>query len=207
MAAVIDVSPQRLSPDNVMTIPEAETSRAINCLLLAFAADPLFRYIYDDPQDYVAGFPKFVSNCSRASFRHGTAYASGDYRSVALWSAPGARCSADTRAKTISRNVPAHRQAELSRVLALMDEARLNEPHWYLSYLGVEPSKQGTGVGSLLMAEVLAQVDKEKLPAFLESSNPQNIPFYERHGFVCLDPIDHANVPTITPMVRPARRT
>ena len=33
------------------------------------------------------------------------------------------------------------------------------------------------------MAPMLELCDRERLPAYLESSNIKNVPFYQRHGF------------------------
>jgi ribosomal protein S18 acetylase RimI-like enzyme len=38
-------------------------------------------------------------------------------------------------------------------------------------------------VGSALMREVLEKCDGEQMPAYLESSNRENLTYYRRHGF------------------------
>jgi hypothetical protein len=43
------------------------------------------------------------------------------------------------------------------------------------------------------------------VPAYLESSNPANVPLYERHGFRALGTIQAGSSPTIFPMLRAAR--
>ena len=55
--------------------------------------------------------------------------------------------------------------------------------HWYLSELGVRPQSQGRGYGSKLMFEMLATCDRERIPAYLESSTERSRALYERHGF------------------------
>jgi ribosomal protein S18 acetylase RimI-like enzyme len=55
--------------------------------------------------------------------------------------------------------------------------------HWYLSELGVRPQSQGRGLGSRLMFEMLARCDRERVPAYLESSTERSRALYERHGF------------------------
>src|ERR1044072_3727531 len=72
--------------------------------------------------------------------------------------------------------------------LALRASLRLerhhpSERHWYLHYLGVEPGRQGRGLGGALLAPVLELCDRERLPAYLEASSPRNAVLYERHGF------------------------
>ena len=57
------------------------------------------------------------------------------------------------------------------------------EPHWYLSVLGTDPEHQKSGIGSALLRSVLARCDAEGAAAYLEASRPENVPYYERHGF------------------------
>jgi GNAT superfamily N-acetyltransferase len=56
-------------------------------------------------------------------------------------------------------------------------------PHWYLGILGTDPPHQGKGVGRALIEPVLARADEDRLPAWLEASRPENVPYYERFGF------------------------
>ena len=51
------------------------------------------------------------------------------------------------------------------------------EPHFFLFAIGTRPSEQGKGLGSQVMAEGLKIVDQANMPAYLESSKEQNIPF------------------------------
>ncbi|MEZ5225278.1 MAG: GNAT family N-acetyltransferase [Acidimicrobiales bacterium] len=66
---------------------------------------------------------------------------------------------------------------QLSEILA---EHHLTEAHFYLPFIGVAPEWQGRGYGKVVMQPVLDLCDHHRLPAYLESSNPRNIPFYER---------------------------
>jgi ribosomal protein S18 acetylase RimI-like enzyme len=86
-----------------------------------------------------------------------------------------------------------------------MDRYHPKEPHWYLAMIGVDPSRQGQGLGAALLKATLAQVDEQGLPAYLESSNPANLPLYERHGFEVQGEIRPGDGPPIIPMLRPAR--
>jgi ribosomal protein S18 acetylase RimI-like enzyme len=60
-------------------------------------------------------------------------------------------------------------------------------PHWYLQTLGA--ARPGLGVGGALLREGLARVDAARMPAYLESSAPGNVPLYERFGFRVIDEI------------------
>jgi len=57
------------------------------------------------------------------------------------------------------------------------------KPHWYLFAIGVDPEKQGRGIGSELLREMLVKCDAEKSAAYLEASTEANARLYARHGF------------------------
>jgi GNAT superfamily N-acetyltransferase len=91
-------------------------------------------------------------------------------------------------------------------ILGAMEKVHPTQPHYYLETLGTRQSAQGKGVGSAVMEGMLERCDREGVPAYLESSNPRNIPFYARHGFVVRDPVQlPAGAPTLTPMWREPR--
>jgi GNAT superfamily N-acetyltransferase len=48
---------------------------------------------------------------------------------------------------------------------------------------GVRRAYQRKGVGRRLMAEALARADESDVPAFLWTSNPDNLPYYRSHGY------------------------
>ena len=64
-----------------------------------------------------------------------------------------------------------------------MKEHHPEEPHWYLAVLGSDPTVRGGGFGRALMQSRLDRCDAAYAPAYLESSNPDNVPYYERFGF------------------------
>lgn len=58
--------------------------------------------------------------------------------------------------------------------------------HWYLMVLGVEPERQGQGVGGALIEPGLARADRDCLPCYLETAKEINVDFYKKHGFEVL---------------------
>ena len=58
-----------------------------------------------------------------------------------------------------------------------------HDPHLYLGVLGVDPARQGSGVGSALLVPGLELCDREGLAAYLETGRERNLAFYGRHGF------------------------
>ena len=68
-------------------------------------------------------------------------------------------------------------------VQEVMKRAHPEEPHWYLAVIGSDPAVRGQGFGQALMRSRLDRCDAEYCPAYLESSKPENVPYYERFGF------------------------
>jgi ribosomal protein S18 acetylase RimI-like enzyme len=88
-----------------------------------------------------------------------------------------------------------------------MEAQHPSELHYYLQVLGVDPSLQGQGIGSQLLAAGLERVDDDRLAVFLETSNQRNLPLYRRHGFEVQRTYDFGpGSPTMFAMWRPARK-
>lgn len=72
------------------------------------------------------------------------------------------------------------------RIRALQEEWAKNDPteqHWHLGPIGVVPSHQGRGIGSLFMKIFCSEVDKCSAKAFLETDLDKNVSFYKKFGF------------------------
>ena len=59
----------------------------------------------------------------------------------------------------------------------------ISEPHWYLNILGVRPECQRRGLGGQLLTTMLERLDRERVPVYLDTGKPENVAFYQRHGF------------------------
>jgi GNAT superfamily N-acetyltransferase len=87
-----------------------------------------------------------------------------------------------------------------------VEKVHPKEEHYYLEALGTRQDMQSKGVGSAVIRHVLDRCDTEGLPAYLESSNPRNVPFYARHGFQTTGEIVVGKgAPTVTAMWREPR--
>ena len=56
-------------------------------------------------------------------------------------------------------------------------------PHWYLAVLGVDPRFQGKGCASKLLKPMLARLDAENLPCYVETSTEKYVLIYQHFGF------------------------
>ena len=173
-------------------------------IVAAFAADPAARWMYPDA-GYDAYFPDFVKAFGGRAVACGTAHMSGDVAGAALWLPPGIHPDDEGVESLIRRSTPPHAHQALFAMFEQMGSYHPAVPHWHLPLIGVHPACQRMGYGAALLRHAVAAIDWQGLPAYLESSNPENIPLYERHGFRALGVIQVADSPPITPMLRPPR--
>jgi ribosomal protein S18 acetylase RimI-like enzyme len=57
------------------------------------------------------------------------------------------------------------------------------EQHWHLGPIGVLPTHQRSGIGSILMERFCKEVDACLAKAYLETDLDKNVLFYEKFGF------------------------
>jgi ribosomal protein S18 acetylase RimI-like enzyme len=193
-----------------MTSPQIEIATAadkaavIDVLTLAFSADPAARWSWPEPQAYLRAFPRFAMAFGGAAFEHGTAHrvAGG----AALWLPPGVEPDEPALVALMQETVPPAVQKDAVGVMEQMGSYHPREPHWYLPVIGIDPARQGKGLGGALLKHATDICDHDGVLAYLESSNPRNVPLYERHGFEILGNIQVGGSPTIVPMLRKPRR-
>jgi len=189
----------------VKTATEFEENAVIDALKLSFVADPATRWVWPDSQKYLLHFFKFAKAFGGKAFKHKTAYYIGNYHGAALWLPPKVDPDVDAILGLLQETTSEESQNVVPEVFEKMGEYHPNEPHWYLPLLGVDPHHHGKGLGSFLMLHALTVCDKDNSLAYLESSNPRNIPFYKRHGFDLLGTIQVKEFPPIFPMLRKPR--
>lgn len=178
---------------------------AIAPLVLAFSADPAVRWMYPDPHQYRTFFPRFARAFGGKAFVHATAQVLDGNRGAALWLPSGILPDEEVLTPLLQETVA---PARLDELLALFEQMAANHPagpHWHLALLGVDPRHQRQGLGSALIAPLLTAFDHDGTLAYLEASSPENVPFYERHGFEVRGEIQAGSSPTIFAMVREPR--
>ncbi len=189
----------------VYPIDQASTESAFAVLVLAFGNDPVARWSWPQPADFLRAMPLLARAFGGKSFALGTADAIDGLAGVALWLPPGVTSDEEALGSLIERTAPASIQQDAAGMGEQMASFHPREAHWYLPLMGVDPARQGQGLGAKLLAHGLARCDAEGSPAYLESSNPRNIAFYQRHGFEVLGRIQVGSSPTLVPMLRKPR--
>ena len=189
----------------ISPVGEGEEKRAIDTLVLAFTADPVIRWLYPEARQYLTHFPEFLAAFGGKAFAAKTVWRLGEFSAVALWLPPHVEPDGDAIVAVITESVAPAQHTDCLSVLGQMDAAHPRFPHWYLPWFGVDGAVQGRGLGGDLLKHCLRIVDADHLPSYLETPNPQNISFYERHGFEVTGEARAGDCPPVGFMLRAAR--
>ena len=76
----------------------------------------------------------------------------------------------------------------------VQDSGHPDDEHVYLWFLAVDPAHQRGGIGRALLARVC---EDARAPVYLDTSNPDNVPYYAAAGF---EEIGRGVLPRNTPM-------
>ncbi len=75
-------------------------------------------------------------------------------------------------------------------------------PHRYLATVGTSARSRRQGLGTALLAPVLAAADADALAAYLETSAPENLDFYRTLGFEVASEVQLEGGPPVWSMLR-----
>jgi len=157
----------------------------------AFEDDPVYRCIFPDDDKRRAALPQLFTQWLRhIHLPHDLAYTTDDLAGASLWAPPNAwKIGLLTQLRLAPKLISVFGRGlvQAMSILGEMQKRHPKAPHHYLAVVGTDPSKQGKGVGAALLAPMLERCDREKMPAYLESSNDKNHAFYRRHGFEITD--------------------
>ena len=192
-------------PTEIRSATPGEMSHAVAAIVAAFLTDPLARFAWPSPHNYLRGMALGTREFAGGSFEHDTAYVSADFCGAALWLPPGVHPNGEALERVFHDTAKLEHLADLLASFEKMERWHPEEPHWYLPIIGVEPNAQGKGLGAELMRHAVVRCDQERALAYLESSNPRNISLYLRHGFEVMGEIRVGAGPLVTPMLRRPR--
>jgi ribosomal protein S18 acetylase RimI-like enzyme len=177
--------------DEAMRPPDAGETGALAAMLTrSFADDALFAWWLRAPSRPAALRRYFDLVLQAHLDRSDTMLVSNRLDACAIWDEPGRapRWPATIRAlRLISLLRPGlhrYQPLRLGRLIRALDSLRpWDKPHWYLCYLGVEPTLQGTGRGTALLRAELARRDCAGDAVYLEVAKSRTEEFYRRFGF------------------------
>jgi len=159
----------------------------------AYLNDPLFCYFFPDISIRKKKAPYIFYVSLHYGVKYGEVYAtSKNLEGIAIWIPPSSVNMTTWRmikssGLIIPFRIPWKKPMRAFSVIAKMHKKQANFPHWYLSSITVDPKYQGKGYASTLLRPMLARIDSEGLPCYLETQNERNISLYEHYGFELID--------------------
>ena len=162
-------------------------------------------WVTPDPERRAAIAPALFELYAEAFVPLGETYLTERLDGAALWAPPGQQPVGEDDAEAFGQRITEIAGDDAERLFELeaaFDEHAPSTPHFHLQLVGTLPERQGQGIGSALIAGVLARCDRDRVPAYLEATSEQNRRLYERHGFVVTGSITPQGGPTLTAMWR-----
>jgi ribosomal protein S18 acetylase RimI-like enzyme len=158
----------------------------------AVVDDPLFGHLLPDAQQRVSGVPLMMEMFLRLGLAHGEVWVTPPpIKGVACWLSP-----AHPPITEEVRNAAGWQEVGAALGGAAVDRFRAflsdrdravsslaPQPHWHLTWLGVEPGHQGQGIGSTLVRQMTSRADAEGTACWLFTFASRNLPVYEHLGF------------------------
>ena len=171
-------------------LQKRDVFRAAEVLAKSFSDYPMFKYIMGErfSTDSVKIFLRFLI---KYSVLYGEAYApSKEMGGVLLFT------KYDQYTFSLIRSLRAgalslmkygsdvgKRFREFDALTTRIHKACVREPHIYLIMIGVDPDKQGQGLGSALIRPLLNLAQAKGYPVYLETHGEDNVAIYQGLGF------------------------
>lgn len=179
-------------------------------ITLAFANDPLWSHALARSDGSTQHHARFWQLFVEGALRYPWVWLTAGAEATSVWIPPGSTEMSEVqeaRLAQLARGYLGSAADDYLELLTRFDAAHpRDEPHYYLSLLGTHPDHRGKGIGMALLEYVLALIDADGFPAYLESSNPANNHRYAGVGFEEVGEFSYpGGAPVVTTMWRPAR--
>ena len=178
------------------------------CLASAFYADPLWgHWVFPDERRRADDLLRFMTLMAELGFDQMWIDMTPAAEAVTVWTPPGASYGSPEQQPLVIAmfdDLFGDRAGEIHALFSQFEQHTPGGRFYHLEWWATHRDHAGKGLGAALLREDLERVDRERMPAYLESTNPANLPRYERFGFQRLSEFAPPGGPTITTMWRQA---
>jgi ribosomal protein S18 acetylase RimI-like enzyme len=165
---------------------EQDIPAMADMLARAFHEDPIVDWVFQDAGTRHKYARRFFAGRARVLMPQSEIYTVDGTAAAAMWARPDEWRDPPLQAfKELAVLAPGvgRRAARVMRGLIRVESRHPKPPHWYLAVLGTDPDRQGEGLATKLLHEVLDACDRDEVAAYLETGTERNVGFYNRHGF------------------------
>ena len=194
---------------NLILVGKSDVKPAARVLSRAFQNSPIFVHLIPDPVKRKNKLHFLFEIVVRDGIRHGEVYApSQNLEGIAVWipSEKGVGISPWRMIRAGALSLPFRYSRDfLSRqgpVTGFIDAAHKRHApfqHWFLQAIGVDPGYQGKGYAGRLLKPMLARIDSENMPCYLDTEEERNVSIYQHYNFKVLE---EAGIPGTDIMLR-----
>ena len=182
--------------DGLLRLKRSQAKPAAEVLARAFYDDPLFAYFFPDAEQRKSMAPQLFEFWIRHAISYGEVYTTSPNLEGIIVCFSSRKADRTIWRIILSGSFPIY--ARLDKEIALKRHLindfcetirKRNAPpdYWYLEFIGIAPEFQGKGYASSLIKPMLARLDKEHLPCYLETENEDNVALYRRYGFELME--------------------
>ena len=185
--------------DNLLRLDKSHIKPATGVLARAFHDYPLFVYLIPDGSERKNKLHYILESFVRYGVFYGEVYAtSPNLEGVAVWWPPQPTVSIPwrmVRSGMLSVLLKFGKNIVARLFLVTYHMSRIHRRHappryWSLHIIGVNPDLQGKGYAAALLRPMLARIDREQLPCYLDTEDEKNVPLYQHYGFkICEEAI------------------
>lgn len=162
---------------------KSDEQQIINILTEAFISNKSINFVVNKP----AGIKRLIRYAFRKTLLHGQAYLLDDGSACALLTFPRnkkfsiASLLLDMHLALFTITIP-----RIKKILRRENMISMHQPKGafaHLWFIGTKKKDQGKGKGSFLLKQILQLPTVNKYPVYLETSVPENVKWYQKHGF------------------------
>jgi len=173
-------------------IQKADVNKAANVLGQSFSNYPIFKYILPDDQYRYRKLSCLFEFLINSGLSTGKVIApSKNIECVSIWQTSSHSSTSIINAieSGILRLFIKINLTSLKRFISIgkakqkIRSSIIKEPYCLLDVIGTDPKYQGRGFAKKIIQSQLAELDKEGLPCYLETSDSDNAEFYKMFGF------------------------
>jgi ribosomal protein S18 acetylase RimI-like enzyme len=179
-----------ISPDTTKTArlaTKSDADRLSETLTRAFMDDPLIAYFFPDLATREGRLRRMFKLIFDMGEPFGACHVTPNFEAAILWRPPSQFHIPYWQYLTHGLELLGIFGTNALNVALAMNQiesAHPKPPNWYLQAVGTDPEHQGKGFGGVVIRHHLKRCDEQNEACYLESSKRENIPIYERLGFV-----------------------
>jgi ribosomal protein S18 acetylase RimI-like enzyme len=174
-----------------MEIKKSDLAILSRVLSRAFFTNPMTLYCLPDESERSNKLEWFLRIALRCGNKYGSVQTTDSEEGAAIWLSPSnvylnlfQLLKQGFSAAPLRLGMgPLGRLFNCLNYFEKLQRTDMPDDNWHLFLPGVNPPRQGKGIGSRLIKPILQRADAEKTSCYLETDKPGNVNFFQKNGF------------------------